>query len=143
MGQNIARPGDAVGDLVEGEGRQGDGRGAGEWKFMMRRISLPERLFEGFHLVVLGGDGVCLRYRSDGMSLRKVFKLNAVLPQEKKGLTSDKIRHATVEVRKRVPVLIVDGRLAMRLAMRVLDFPGSGGGFTLGWRNSHASPTVA
>jgi Fe-S cluster assembly iron-binding protein IscA len=33
------------------------------------------------------------------------------------------------------PVLIVDGRLAARLAQRVLDFPSpSGGGFTLGWR---------
>jgi Fe-S cluster assembly iron-binding protein IscA len=36
-------------------------------------------------------------------------------------------------------VLIVDRRLAARLAMRVLDFPaacGAGGGFTLGWRTS-------
>ena len=42
--------------------------------------------------------------------------------------------------RDNIPVLIVDGRLAMRLAMRVLDFPGSGGGFTLGWRNAHVLP---
>jgi hypothetical protein len=33
------------------------------------------------------------------------------------------------------PVLIVDGRLAARLAQRVLDFPSqSGNGFTLRWR---------
>src|SRR5919205_3990948 len=41
--------------------------------------------------------------------------------------------------RDTLPVLIVDGRLAARLAMRVLDFPaasGRGGGFTLGWRTS-------
>jgi len=37
--------------------------------------------------------------------------------------------------RDNLPVLIVDGRLAARLAQRVLDFPSaSGGGFTLGWR---------
>jgi hypothetical protein len=41
------------------------------------------------------------------------------------------------------PVLIVDGRLATRLALRVLDFPGApggGGGFTLGWRAAEARP---
>jgi hypothetical protein len=46
--------------------------------------------------------------------------------------------------RDNVPVLIVDGRLAARLAMRVLDFPagpGGGGGFTLGWRTSAAFST--
>jgi hypothetical protein len=39
--------------------------------------------------------------------------------------------------RDNLPVLIVDGRLATRLAQRVLDFPASsaaGGGFTLRWR---------
>jgi Fe-S cluster assembly iron-binding protein IscA len=37
--------------------------------------------------------------------------------------------------RDNLPVLIVDGRLATRLAQRVLDFPSaSGAGFTLGWR---------
>ena len=37
--------------------------------------------------------------------------------------------------RDNLPVLIVDGRLAIRLAQRVLDFPApSGGGFTLRWR---------
>ena len=37
--------------------------------------------------------------------------------------------------RDNAPGLIVDGRLAGRLAQRVLDFPSpSGGGFTLGWR---------
>ena len=37
--------------------------------------------------------------------------------------------------RDNLPVLIVDGRLAMRLAQRVLDFPAAtGGGFTLRWR---------
>src|SRR5919199_1614354 len=41
--------------------------------------------------------------------------------------------------RDNLPVLIVDGRLAGRLAMRVLFFPAAsrrGGGFTLGWRTS-------
>ena len=37
--------------------------------------------------------------------------------------------------RDNLPVLIVDGRLATRLAQRVLDFPASTrGGFTLAWR---------
>jgi hypothetical protein len=37
--------------------------------------------------------------------------------------------------RDNLPVLIVDARLATRLAQRVLDFPApSGGGFTLRWR---------
>ena len=37
--------------------------------------------------------------------------------------------------RDNLPVLIVDGRLATRLAPRVLDFAStSGSGFTLGWR---------
>ena len=45
--------------------------------------------------------------------------------------------------RDNLPVLIVEGRLAARLAMRVLDFPaasGRGGGFTLGWRTSAPRP---
>jgi hypothetical protein len=40
--------------------------------------------------------------------------------------------------RDNVAVLIVDGRLAARLAQRVLDFPaasGIGTGFSLGWRH--------
>ena len=42
--------------------------------------------------------------------------------------------------RDNLPVLIVDGRLAARLAQRVLDFPASSGsGFTLGWRASLAN----
>jgi len=47
--------------------------------------------------------------------------------------------------RDNLPVLIVDGRLATRLAMRVLDFPsgvGGAGGFTLGWRSSGAVGTA-
>lgn len=46
--------------------------------------------------------------------------------------------------RDNVLVLIVDGRLATRLAQRVLDFPaesGSGGGFTLRWRVPLQQPT--
>jgi Fe-S cluster assembly iron-binding protein IscA len=45
--------------------------------------------------------------------------------------------------RDHVPVLIVDGRLSLSLAQRVLDFPvapPSRGGFTLGWRTA---PTKA
>lgn len=43
--------------------------------------------------------------------------------------------------RDNVPILIVDGRLATRLARRVLDYPSaSGSGFTLGWRRSVANP---
>ena len=43
--------------------------------------------------------------------------------------------------RDNLPVLIVDGRLGMRLAQRVLDFPSaSGAGFTLRWRTP--SPTA-
>src|SRR5689334_2281711 len=41
--------------------------------------------------------------------------------------------------RDNLPVLIVDGRLAVRLAQRVLDFPAAAGaraGFTLAWRQS-------
>lgn len=41
------------------------------------------------------------------------------------------------------PVLIVDSRLAPRLAPRVLDFSiASGRGFTLGWRNSLPDATA-
>jgi hypothetical protein len=45
--------------------------------------------------------------------------------------------------RDNLPVLIVDGRLAQRLAHRVLDFPaapGGSGGFTLGWRSQTPAP---
>ncbi len=42
--------------------------------------------------------------------------------------------------RDNVPILIVDGRLATRLAGRVLDYPlASKSGFTLGWRPSQAN----
>ena len=44
--------------------------------------------------------------------------------------------------RDNLPVLIVDGRLTVRLAQRVLDFPSaSGGGFTLRWRTPVPNPT--
>lgn len=44
--------------------------------------------------------------------------------------------------RDNLPVLIVDARLATRLAQRVLDFPGaSGAGFALRWRAPLASTT--
>jgi hypothetical protein len=44
--------------------------------------------------------------------------------------------------RDNVPVLIVDARLATRLAPRVLDFPsGAGAGFTLGWRAPQSQPS--
>jgi Fe-S cluster assembly iron-binding protein IscA len=47
--------------------------------------------------------------------------------------------------RDNLPVLIVDGRLATRLAQRVLDYPArtsAGGGFKLGWRtNAPEQPT--
>src|SRR5215469_8776649 len=45
--------------------------------------------------------------------------------------------------RDNLPVLIVDGRLATRLAQRVLDFPSpSGGGFTLRWRDPLPNPVT-
>jgi Fe-S cluster assembly iron-binding protein IscA len=45
--------------------------------------------------------------------------------------------------RDNLPVLIVDGRLATRLAQRVLDFPSaSGAGFTLRWRQRLVDPTA-
>jgi Fe-S cluster assembly iron-binding protein IscA len=41
-------------------------------------------------------------------------------------------------------VLIVDARLAVRLAQRVLDFPAaSGGGFTIRWRTPLSKSTPA
>jgi hypothetical protein len=44
--------------------------------------------------------------------------------------------------RDNLPILIVDGRLAARLARRLLDYPSaSGNGFTLGWRPSQANST--
>jgi hypothetical protein len=44
--------------------------------------------------------------------------------------------------RDNLPVLIVEGRLATRLAQRVLDFPSpTGGGFMLGWRASLPNST--
>ena len=44
--------------------------------------------------------------------------------------------------RDNLPVLIVDGRLATRLALRVLDFPTrSAGGFALGWRTAKPGET--
>ena len=43
--------------------------------------------------------------------------------------------------RDNLPVLIIDGRLAARLAQRVLDFPApSRGGFRLGWRAPLPNP---
>src|SRR5438552_2251451 len=45
--------------------------------------------------------------------------------------------------RDNLPVLIVDGRLATRLAQRVLDFPSaSGAGFTLCWRTQLPNSTL-
>src|SRR6476659_8886508 len=46
--------------------------------------------------------------------------------------------------RDNLPVLIVDGRLANRLAQRVLDFQdtsGAGGGFRLHWRTTGKPPS--
>jgi Fe-S cluster assembly iron-binding protein IscA len=46
--------------------------------------------------------------------------------------------------RDNLPVLIVDARLATRLAQRVLDFPSaSGAGFTLRWRLPLSKSTPA
>ncbi len=45
--------------------------------------------------------------------------------------------------RDNLPVLIVDARLATRLAQRVLDFPStSGSGFTLRWRTPVSNSTA-
>lgn len=42
--------------------------------------------------------------------------------------------------RDNLPVLIVDGRLATRLARRLLDYPSApGNGFTLSWRPAQAN----
>jgi hypothetical protein len=46
--------------------------------------------------------------------------------------------------RDNLPVLIVDWRLAIRLAQRILDLPStSGGGFTLPWRTPLPNSTAA
>jgi Fe-S cluster assembly iron-binding protein IscA len=46
--------------------------------------------------------------------------------------------------RDNLPVLIIDGQLATRLARRVLDFPAaSGHGFSLGWRLPSSDSTPA
>jgi Fe-S cluster assembly iron-binding protein IscA len=45
--------------------------------------------------------------------------------------------------RDNLPVLIVDARLAIRLAERILDFPAGSdgrGGFTLRWRTPNTPP---
>ncbi len=58
-------------------------------------------------------------------------------------MTSD-VPHSGDSIIRRdnVPVLIVDARLATRLAQRVLDFPAaSGRGFTLRWRAPLTKPT--
>src|SRR5438067_12140743 len=47
--------------------------------------------------------------------------------------------------RDNVPVLIVEGRLALTLAARILDYSGirdGGHGFTLGWRTHRAEKEV-
>src|ERR1044071_6752720 len=47
----------------------------------------------------------------------------------------------SISRRDNLPVLIVDGRLAMRLAQRILDFPSTpGSGFTLRWRAKLSVP---
>jgi Fe-S cluster assembly iron-binding protein IscA len=83
--------------------------------------------------------------------LRRLLTDHFARPQQgvRLGLNQDGHLKMTIDVphsgdsiirRDNVPVLIVDGRLALRLAMRVLDFP-SGSGFTLGWRTSAGQPT--
>ena len=84
--------------------------------------------------------------------LRRLLTDNFALPQQGVRLRLDQagdlamtidVPHSGDSVIRRdnFLVLIVDGRLATRLAQRVLDFPSrSGGGFTLAWRTSSPGP---
>ncbi len=81
-----------------------------------------------------------------GAELRRLLTDNFARPQQGVRLRLNEAGNLamTIDVphsgdsiirRDNLPVLIVDGRLATRLARRVLDFPAaSGPGFTLAWR---------
>jgi hypothetical protein len=81
-----------------------------------------------------------------GVELRRLLTDNFARPQQGVRLRLNQAGDLamTIDVphsgdsiirRDNLPVLIVDGRLAARLAQRVLDFPSaSGGGFRLVWR---------
>src|SRR5579859_4635346 len=85
--------------------------------------------------------------------LRRLLTNNFARPQQGVRLRLNQVGHLSMTIdvphsgdsiirRDNLPVLIVDGRLATRLALRVLDFPAaSGGGFTLRWRDSSTYPT--
>lgn len=87
--------------------------------------------------------------------LRQLLTNNFARPQQGVRLRLNQVGDLTMTIdvphsgdsvirRDNVPILIVEGRLATRLALRVLDYPGaSGSGFTLGWRPSatNSAPT--
>ena len=88
-----------------------------------------------------------------GTELRRLLTDNFARPQQGVRLRLDQAGDLamTIDVphsgdsiirRDNLPVLIVDARLATRLAQRVLDFPStSKGGFTLGWRAPEPNST--
>ena len=90
-----------------------------------------------------------------GVELRRLLTDNFARPQQGVRLRLNEAGDLamTIDVphsgdsiirRDNVPVLIVDGRLAVRLAQRVLDFPSaSGGGFTLRWRTTAPNSSAA
>jgi hypothetical protein len=85
--------------------------------------------------------------------LRRLLTDNFARPQQGVRLRLDEAGNLamTIDVphsgdsiirRDNLPVLIVDARLATRLARRVLDFPSaSKGGFTLQWRDPEPNST--
>ena len=88
-----------------------------------------------------------------GAELRRLLAENVARPHQGVRLRLNEVGDLamTIDVphagdsvirRDNTPVLIVDARLAGRLAMRVLDFPmapGGRGSFTLGWRERASS----
>ncbi len=80
------------------------------------------------------------------VELRRLLADNFARPQQGVRLRLDQAGDLTMTIdvphsgdsiirRDNVPLLIVEGRLSIRLAQRVLDFPAtSRGSFTLAWR---------
>ncbi len=82
--------------------------------------------------------------------LRRLLANNFARPQQGVRLRLNEVGDLTMTIdvphsgdsvirRNNIPVLIVDGRLAARLARRLLDYPSaSKSGFTLSWRPRQA-----